>query len=79
MSNVFQIKPCAHLPTALRNIANSIEAGDLADSEATLIIGSEVYHLGRITDERAAESAVFNMVYGILKIMQPALGVANHD
>lgn len=70
--NVLPLHPCAHLPTALRNIADSIEAGEYGETdEATLIFpgASEIFHLGTPpSDENAATSAMFNMQCGITKM-----------
>lgn len=71
MSNVVQLKPCVNAATALRNIAEMLESGELESSEVTVICGTEVFQCGVFDDERAAESAVFNMTMGIHKLMRP--------
>lgn len=68
--NVVQLKPCANAAMALRNIADSMESGEIATNEVTIIVGTDVYHCGGICDERAAENAVFNMTMGIHKMMR---------
>ncbi len=71
MSNITPIKPCADIVQGLINIADSIEAGDIDNSNCTLIIGTNVYHLGTVCDEQSAIEAVFNMTVGIHKLMSP--------
>ena len=70
MSNVVPIKSCAVAPIALRNIADGMESGEINATEVTIIVGTDVYHCGGISDERAAESAIFNMTLGIHKMMR---------
>lgn len=72
-SNVTPLIPRNHAPTALRNIADGMEDGDIPAVEVTVIVGSDVYHLGATSDDRAAESAVFNMTMGIHKLMHPVI------
>ncbi|MGH1470142.1 MAG: hypothetical protein ACRBCS_03055 [Cellvibrionaceae bacterium] len=72
MSNVIQIKPCGNAAHALRNIADMIDNEELCN-ECTVIVGSEVFHCGEIDDGRAAESAIFNMTFGIQKLMRPVV------
>lgn len=69
MSNVIKIRPCADVAQGLRNLAEEIENGNFYCDNVTLIMNSEVSQLGQFTDERAAEKAVFDMVFGISKIM----------
>jgi hypothetical protein len=77
MSNVIQLRPNLNIPTALRNIADSVENGALEGDDCTLILGLDVFHLGNATDENAAPNAIFNMTYGIQKLMRPVLEVDN--
>lgn len=72
MSNIVQFKPCANLAVALRNIADQIESGEMACEEMTIICPPDVFHLGVIDDGQAAEHAIFNMNYGIHKLMKAA-------
>jgi len=55
----------------LKNIANYVDSGELPDESCTLIIGTEVIHLGCVSDEQAATDAIFNMTLGIHKLMKP--------
>lgn len=73
MSNVIQIKPCANAATALRNIADMMEDGEITSQECTVIAGIDVFHCGGLDDARAAESAIFNMTMGIQKLMKPII------
>ena len=72
MSNVSQIKASANAPTALRNIADQIESGELGDTEATVVVGSDVFHVGCVDSGEAAGNAVWNMTYGIHKLIDMA-------
>lgn len=69
MSNVVQLIPCANTVLALRNIADMIERGDIPDGQATVIIGSEVFHTGCVDNAEAATEAIWNMTYGTHKLM----------
>jgi len=71
--NITQIKPCANASVALRNIADMMESGIISATECTLIAGTKVFHVGTFDDERAAESAIFNMTMGIQKLMKPVI------
>ncbi len=61
------------MPTALRNIADSIESNEIETDDATVIIGADVYQLGGMDDSRAAQDAVFNMVVGLSRLMKPII------
>ncbi len=69
MGNVIQLKPSVDTPNALRSIADQIESGEIQESECTLIIGRDVYHLGVKEDYIAFDNSVINMTYGIHKLM----------
>ena len=69
MGNVIQIKPSGSAADSLRNIAAMIDDGELAN-ECTVIVGTEVFHVGELDDGRAAEQAIFNMTAGIHKLMK---------
>ena len=79
MSNVIQIKPCANASTALRNIADMLDNGELDVDEVTVIAGTEVFQCGIFDDGRAAESAVFSMTYGIHKLMNAIITATTDD
>lgn len=74
--NVFEIKPSNSIPDTLRNIADRVETGEIIQggTGATLIINSEVFHMGTHDDCDAAVNAVFNMNVGLQKITSAALG-----
>lgn len=69
MSNVIHIRPCADVVQGLRNIADDIESGAFSCDNITLIMNSEISQLGQFNPDRAAEKAVFDMVYGLSKMM----------
>ena len=73
MGDVVQIKGCLDAARALRNIADQIESGELPN-EATVVCGTEVFHAGQVDDARAATDAVFNLNFGIQKLMSGVLG-----
>lgn len=72
MSGPISIKPCAHPPTALRAIADGMDSGDFDTEDVTIIVGTDVFHCGQVADDRAAVQAVWNMVFGIAKLMRAA-------
>lgn len=73
MGEVLQLKPCVNVVTALRNIADGIESGELEADSITLISPPDIYHLGVFDDGAAAQDAIFNMTYGIHKMMNAAM------
>jgi len=73
--NVIQLKPCAHAATALRNIADMMDDGEITAEECTVIAGTDVFHCGEFDDGRAAANAIFNMTMGIQKLMRPVIEI----
>lgn len=63
------IKGNMNIAKVLRDIADEIENGDITCDHVTVIAGFEVYCLGPVDDCRAAESAIFDMTFGIHKLM----------
>lgn len=70
---ITHIKPCANVAQGLRNIADDIEQGLYEIDDITLCGSGHVFHLGQVDDRRAAANAVFNMNYGIHKLMSAAV------
>lgn len=81
--NVLPLHPCAHLPTALRNIADQLDDGEYGEiDEATLIFpgASDIFHLGTPpNDDNAGISAMFNMQCGITKMALAVLQETDHE
>lgn len=74
MNNVVRLSPPG--PTeGLRNIADQIDRGEIPCDRVTLVIGSELYHLGTQDDREAAQAAVFDLNTGLSKMMLAAHGV----
>jgi len=73
MSNVIELFRKGSVVDGLREIADRIENQEIEDDNCTLIIGTDVYHLGEYDDSRAAVDAVFNMTLGIHTMMQPVI------
>lgn len=69
---IIPIKENVNASKVLRNIADDIESGRLED-EVTIIVGCEVFHAGCHCDKQAAVNAVYNMNFGIAKIMNAAV------
>ena len=69
MFNVIPIKDSIDIPKALRSIADSVESGDFLGETCTVVLDTEVFHLGCVHDEQAARDAVWNLSYGIHKLM----------
>lgn len=61
------------IPTALRNIADGIEAGEIDGTTCTIICGCTIYCPGNISTQRAVEIAIWDMTYGIHKLMYAAV------
>jgi len=70
---VLQIKPCANISIGLKNIVEQIESGDIEGDDCTLIIGDQVFHLGMFDDSESAVRAIWNMTYGINKLMSTTI------
>ena len=79
MSNIVKLHPNTDIPQGLRNIADSIEMDDVGAEGCTVVIGLNVYHLGTHNDTQAASDAVFNMTYGIHRLMSPIIDHAKID
>ena len=52
-----------------KKLADRIESGEVACDRITLIAGSSVYCWGPVSQDRAAEGAVFDMTWGIHYMM----------
>lgn len=77
MTNIIELPrpPQVNGPLAgLRAIADQIESGQIDCDRVTLVIGSEVFHLGT-DDAHAAQAAVFDLNVGLHKMMLGAHGV----
>lgn len=73
--NITYLKDSMHLPTALRNIADELEAGHYGPTDQATVIfpgASEVFHVGG-RDADAGTSATLNMVCGLAKIAKGVL------
>lgn len=75
--SITNIKENMNVAKTLRGIADDIDVGELQVDNATLIMGTEVYHMGTVSDQTAVMEAVWNMNFGITKLMAAALGVNN--
>lgn len=73
MGAVVPIAGKMHAPTGLRDIANGIEEGRFSGDSVTVIAGTDVFHLGCLNDAQAAQEAIWNMTFGIHKLMNSAL------
>jgi len=72
MGKVIQLKPTQNVPNTLRNIADLYEQGEF-EGTCTLVIGTEVFHFGASTDENAAVNTIWDLEFGIHKLMSAAL------
>ena len=73
MGDVSMITPSADAAGSLRRIADEIDSGVYSANDWTVVGAGRVFHFGQVSDERAAEGAVFNMTFGIHKLMQAAV------
>lgn len=70
MGDVTNLFPNQDIPSALREIAREIEAGELTvSSEMTIISMPHVFQIGRFDKVSATEITVFNCNYAISKLM----------
>lgn len=69
MSNIIEMFPSSNIADTLRDIADKIDSDELEFENITLIGGTEVFQIGDVNDEDAAENAIFNMNVGIHKLM----------
>lgn len=73
MGKVVNLKPVKDAPAMLRRVADSMERGEISRDDCTLIVDGDVYHFGEMDVENAAQAAIFNMNYGIAKMMAAAV------
>ena len=73
MGKVVNLKPVKDAPAMLRRVADRMEQGEISRDDCTLIVDGDVYHFGEMDDETAAQAAIFNMNYGIAKMMAAAV------
>lgn len=76
MKKVEPIKASMNVPATLRRIADQIDRGelDVPGDVGTLILNSEIFHIGRhIADDRAAMQAAWDCLFGLAKLMRAAL------
>lgn len=64
---------CVNIPETLRVIAADIESGRIKPKDCTIVMGTEVYHLGAVHPDQMAVNAVWNLNYALHKIMGMAL------
>jgi len=74
-----QIKPCVNASKALRNIADRLDSGDLDADEVTVIVGTEIFQCGQFDAAKAVEGAIFNMTFGIHKLMNATMKASDVD
>jgi hypothetical protein len=67
---VVPIAGCMDVPAQLRDLADKIEEANDPAIRVTLVVGRDVYCWGPVDNGRAAESAIFDMTYGIHKLME---------
>lgn len=73
MGKVVNLKPVNDAPAMLRRVADRMERGEISREDGTLIVDGDVYHFGEMDDETAAQAAIFNMNYGIAKLIAAAV------
>lgn len=75
-SKVVALHPCADIVTGLRNIIDGIERGDyeMGGATCTIVMGTNVFHLGDIRNDIGVTNAVWNLNMGLHKLMLAANG-----
>jgi len=74
MSNVVTLRPNEDIPETLRRIADDIDAGIFHGITCTMILDTEIFAMGQVPDDNLTQSAVWDMTYGIHKLMSAGLG-----
>jgi hypothetical protein len=69
MNNITQLYPANDIPTALRNIAEAYERGELSGDDCTIIMGDDVFILGQVPEKNIVERIVFNLRLGEYLVM----------
>jgi len=69
--SVVNLFPNLDVFEGLKNIADLAKAGEFPADTCTIILGTDVFHLGCASDSQAATDAIFNMTLGIHKLMKP--------
>ena len=70
---VIQLFPSGDIPETLRNIADGVESGEFECTGCTVILGTDIFQIGAPTLEKAAEQSIWDMTFGIHKLMKEAL------
>jgi len=73
MTNITTLKPLTNIPDSLRSIADEIESGLYDADSCTLILGVDIFHLGTFHDDDAGVKSIWDMTYGIHKLMARAV------
>jgi hypothetical protein len=79
---IVRIYPHRDVVGGLRNLAEQIEAGDFSDGSCTIVLNcAHIFHFGTDCDDsRALEEAIFDLNYGIQRLLQPTLqGVLDNE
>lgn len=73
MTKITEIKPCVNAQETLRRIAKLMDSGKINCSSVTIIAGQDVFQCGEFNDDDAVVNAVYNMNFGIAKLMKAEL------
>lgn len=74
--NLVPLRPSNDVVATLRRIADQIEAGEFAQAQhATLVYGSEIFHMGTPNDQQAATNTLWDLEVARTKLMTRALGL----
>lgn len=73
---VTYIRSCANVPETMRVLADEFKKNDVTD--VTIVANGQVYHLGQVSDERAAVESIWNLTYGTHKLMRMALNQSDN-
>lgn len=76
MGDVIHLRPLKDPATALREIADMIECGDINADTVTVVAGLDVFQCGVFDDDQIAQEAVFSLTYAIQKIMSPVVALS---
>ena len=66
---IVQICGASHTPDRLRGLAKALEEKGNPHQRVTVVVGTDVYCWGPVSEDRAAEGAIFDLTYAIHKMM----------
>lgn len=75
--NVVHLNLYHDAPKCLRNLADAIEKGEDPHllGSVTVVAGVKLLHMGETPEQYAAQQALFNLQFGVQRLMSAAVSV----